>query len=192
MARFNAYRITDYSEFDNFECGLAEMDNFIHSPYGLRLSIENHYCKCFGVRDEFNVTVAIFALAFDSVTLDSDSTDDLFSGVMSAIPNISLEYTENFKSKTHHPALEIVYLAVHKDYRGNDIGESIVEGIVNVARNQKIAGCEFITVDAFHNKEYSAVGFYSKCQFYILDLTPRKDTTRMFRMLYPKEAEWQD
>lgn len=189
MARFNAYRITDYSEFDNFECGLEEMDSFIHSAHGLRMSIENHYCICFGVKDEYDTTVAIFALAFDSVTLDSDSTDDLFSGIMSAIPNISLEYTENFKAKNHHPALEIVYLAVHKDYRGKDIGESVVEGIVNVARNQKIAGCEFITVDAFHNKEYSAVGFYSKCQFYTLDLTPRKDTTRMYRMLYPKETE---
>ena len=189
MAGLNAFKITDYSELDNFECGLEEMDNFICSKDGLRMSVENHYCKCFGVKDDHGMTVAIFALAFDSVTLDSDSTDDLFSGVMSAVPNISKEYTDNFKAKNHHPALEIAYLAVHKDCRGRGIGESVIEGIVNIAQRQEIAGCEFVTVDAYHNKGYSAVGFYSKCRFYTLDLTPRKDTTRMFRMLYPKEGE---
>ena len=171
---------------DSFECGLEEMDKFIHDPSGLRMSVDNHYCKCFGVKDEHDVTVAIFALAFDSVELDSDSLDDLFSGVMSAVPNISPEYSDNFKSKSHHPALEIAYLAVRKDYRGQHIGEIVVKGIVNIAQRQEIAGCEFLTVDAFHNKTYSAVGFYTKCQFYTLDLTPGINTTRMFRMLYPK------
>ena len=127
MARLNAFKITDFSELDGFECGLKEMDSFIHSESGLRMSIENHYCKCFEVKDEHDMTVAVFALAFDSVTLDSDSTEDLFSGVMSAVPNISIEYTDNFKTKNHHPALEIVYLAVHKDCRGKGIGESVID-----------------------------------------------------------------
>lgn len=189
MARINAYRLTDYSELDNFECGLEEMDNFIHSPSGLKMSIENHYCICFGVKNEHDSIVAIFALSFDSVSLDADNLEDLFSGVLSSIPNVSPEYADNFKTKSHHPALEIAYLAVHKDHQGKKIGEAVVEGIVNVARNQNIAGCEFITVDAFHNKEYSAIGFYSKCQFYTLDFTPAKNTTRMFRLLYPKEDD---
>lgn len=186
MARFNAYRITDYSELDSFECGLKEMDIFIHSTVGLRMSIENHYCKCFGVKNEENITVGIFALSFDSISLDNEDLDDLFSGVMVSIPNILPDYIECFKSKRHHPALEIVYLAVHKDYQKQKIGETIVEGIVNIARKQNIAGCEFITVEAFHNNQYSAVGFYTKCQFYILDLSTG-NTTRMYRMLYPKE-----
>lgn len=189
MAKYNAFPVKDFSELEDFYCGQKDMDEFIHSPSGLVMSVENHYCKCFSVKGEDNSLVAIFALSFDAVTLDSDSLDDLFSGIMSAVPNINIEYMDNFKSKNHHPALEITYLAVRKEYRGNKIGEMIIEGIVNVAKKQNIAGCEFLTVDAFHNKEYSAVGFYSRCQFYTLDLTPRKDTTRMFRMLYPKSGE---
>ena len=47
-------------------------------------------------------------------------------------------------------------------------------------------GCEFITVEAYKTKDYSAVGFYNRCNF-----TPAeqplgyKDTLRMYKVLHP-------
>ncbi len=36
--------------FDEFACGVPEMDNFIHE--GLELSISNHYCNAYAVRHD--------------------------------------------------------------------------------------------------------------------------------------------
>jgi GNAT superfamily N-acetyltransferase len=180
-------RLEDYSLLKDFYCGVTEMDNFIHRSNGLMLSVKNHYCKAFMVKDD-DALVAIFALSFDSVTLDLDNKEDLFEGYLSKIPDIDEEYTNNFKSKLHHPALEITYLAVAQQYRGQGYGRKIIERIAMAARNQKLAGCEFLTVDAYFNDEYRASPFYTKCQFNQLDLTPNsKDTIRMYRMLYAKQ-----
>lgn len=42
------------------------------------------------------------------------------------------------------------------------IGAALIEEISKVAREQKIGGCIFLTVRAWHTTEYSAVGFYEK------------------------------
>lgn len=178
----------DIHELNDFYCGITEMDDFFHNSNGFSMSIDNHYCKAFVVRDESNDVVAVFALNFDAITFDSDNFDDIFSGALGNTPDIDYEYQENFKSKTHHPALEITYLAVRKDKQKNGIGEYLVEKIASAAQRQALAGCEFLTVSAYHNNKYSAVNFYSKCLFSTLDITrDAPNTTRMFRMLYPKQ-----
>ena len=192
-SRVGVLKITPYKdikELEDFYCGVAEMDNFIHHSDGFTLSINNHYCKAFIVRDSSDEVIAVFALNFDAVQFDEDNLDDMFSGVLSSTPDISYEYRDVFMSKSHHPALEITYLAVKKGRRTKGIGKVIVDKIASAAQKQILAGCEFLTVSAYHNKEYSAVGFYSKCQFNTLDIRhDSHNTTRMFRMLYPKEGE---
>ena len=185
-------RISPYTgiqELNNFYCGITEMDNFFHNSEGFLMSIDNHYCKAFIVRDKSDDVIAVFALNFDAISFDSDNFDDIFSGTLGSTPDIDYEYQENFKSKTHHPALEITYLAVREDKQKQGIGEYLVEKIASAAQLQALAGCEFLTVSAYHNKEYSAVNFYSKCLFSTLDITrDAPNTTRMFRMLYPKQV----
>lgn len=175
-------------DLEDFYCGITDMDNFFHSSTGFDMSIRNHYCKAFIVRNTNNEVIAVFALNFDSILFDEDNLDDMFSGALSTTPNMDYEYKENFMSKSHHPALEITYLAVRKDKRNSGTGKFLIEKIASAAQRQLLAGCEFLTVSAYHNKEYSAVNFYSKCMFNTLDI--RRDnpsTTRMFRILYPKE-----
>lgn len=184
--------IKDIKELDNFYCGVTEMDDFIHHSNGFILSIVNHYCKAFIVRDGRNEVIAVFALNFDAIQFDEDNLDDMFSGALSSTPNIDYEYRDVFMSKSHHPALEITYLAVKKEWRDRGIGKDLVDRIASAAQKQLLAGCEFLTVSAYHNKKYSAVKFYSKCQFNTLDISrDTPSTTRMFRMLYPKETEEQ-
>lgn len=68
------------------------------------------------------------------------------------------------------------------------LGHIIVEAIVEKAQNQDLAGCQFLTVEALHTKDYSAVGFYERCGFSPCDYpNPNKDTLRMFRTLYPEQ-----
>ena len=120
--------LSDFEELINFYTGKDKMDDFLHNH--LQDCEESHYCKTFCVRLKANNTiVAIFALAFDSVDIDSD----------------------------------------------------------DFARNQRYAGCVFLTVRAWHTSDYSAVGFYEKNQFAKLTPVPQMDVWPMYKTIWPEE-----
>ena len=76
---FKVERLSDFSVLDSFECGVAQMDNFIHG--NLKFCDANHYCSTFVVRDIINDTIAaLFSLSFDSVNLNPDDFEDLSVG----------------------------------------------------------------------------------------------------------------
>lgn len=179
-------KITDFHCLETFCSGVEAMDKFIQGDF--RMSVENHYCSAYGVwyKDEL---VAIYALSFDSLDLDSDDKEELETGMSSTgMPDIDWNYKETFYAKPRYPALDIAYLAVRKEYRGNRVGQSIVELIAERARTQSFAGCQFLTVEALATNEYSAVGFYQRCGFTANEVRkPYKDTLRMFRTLYAEE-----
>ena len=52
---FKVERLSDFSVLDSFECGVAQMDNFIHG--NLKYCDANHYCSTFVVRDIINMDV---------------------------------------------------------------------------------------------------------------------------------------
>ena len=138
--------------------------------------------------------VAVYALSFDSLDLDSDDKDELETGISSTgTPNIDLNYKDTFYAKPRYPALDIAYLAVRQEYRNNKVGQSIIEMIADRARTQSFAGCQFLTVEALATKEYSAVGFYERCGFSANEVKkPYKDTLRMYMTLYAKEDTWEE
>lgn len=179
-------RITDFRCLDGFCSGVVAMDKFIQGDF--RMSVENHYCSAYGVwyKEEL---LAIYALSFDSLDLDSDDKEELQAGISSTgTPVVDWNYKDTFYSKPRYPALDIAYLAVKEEYRGNGVGHSIVEMIMERAREQSFAGCQFLTVEALATKEYSAVGFYRRCGFTPNEVRkPYKDTLRMFRTLYANE-----
>lgn len=177
----------EYSWLQKFYCGIPTMDNFIHS--GLELCVSNHYCSLFQVINKDNdETIALFSLAFDSLTLDNDDKEEVLSGAsMTPQPLISPEYEETFLNKTSYPAIEITYLAVSQSYRKVGIGTRIIEAILSAIRKQKLAGCQFVTVEALFDTNYSAISFYYKCLFTPCELpNPNKGTLRMFKTLYPQ------
>lgn len=182
MEHLDIRPLDDLDVLSDFNCGVEKMDTFIHS--GLRQSVDNSYCKVYGVYNSDNLLVAFFALSFDSLQLDADDADDLQQGWSgTSIPDLSTEYIDTFWSKVRYPAIEIAYLAVAEEHRNKNIGRSLVESIANMARNQKMAGCQFLTVDALATKDYSAVGFYSKCHFAPAEPVPVRDTMRMYYTL---------
>ena len=189
FSNLTSEKITDFHCLETFCSGVEAMDKFIQGDF--RMSVENHYCSAYGVwyKEEL---VAIYALSFDSLDLDSDDKEELETGISSTgTPNVDWNYKETFYAKPRYPALDIAYLAVRKEYRGNKVGQSIVEMIADRARSQTFAGCQFLTVEALATSEYSAVGFYQRCGFTANEVRkPYKDTLRMFRTLYANEEEY--
>lgn len=176
--------LEDISVLSGFHCGIQAMDNFIHD--GLEESIRNHYCNSYSVYLD-STLVAMFALGFDSLELDSDSIDEMVEGISTNKPELSKNYVDTFLSKHHYPALEIAYLAVEQQHRNKGIGQAIVNAIADMAQKQKMASCMFLTVEAYIEKDYSAVPFYNVCGFEPCEYrNPNKETLRMYKTLYPR------
>ena len=184
-------KLTDFHCLDSFFSGVKAMDKFIQCDF--HTSVVNHYCTAYGVWYGEEL-VAIYALSFDSLDLDSDDKEELQTGISSTgAPYIDWNYKDTFYAKPRYPALDIAYLAVQQKFRGKRIGCAIVEQIATDARTQTFAGCQFLTVEALSTNEYSAVGFYKKCGFTANEIRkPYKDTLRMFRTLYVNEEDYVD
>jgi GNAT superfamily N-acetyltransferase len=178
--------LEDFHCLNTFSSGIEAMDTFIRSDF--RLSVENHYCSAYIVKHQEDI-VAVFALSFDSLDLDTDDKEELQTGMSSTgSPDIDWNYKDTFYAKPRYPALDIAYLAVQEQWRGRGVGSLLLDTIAEQARNQSFAGCQFLTVEALATSEYSAVGFYSRCGFTPNELKkPYKDTLRMFRTLYADE-----
>jgi len=178
--------LEDFHCLNTFSSGIEAMDTFIRSDF--RLSVENHYCSAYIVKHQEDI-VAVFALSFDSLDLDTDDKEELQTGMSSTgSPDIDRNYKDTFYAKPRYPALDIAYLAVQEQWRGQGVGSLLLDTIAEQARNQSFAGCQFLTVEALATSEYSAVGFYSRCGFTPNELKkPYKDTLRMFRTLYVDE-----
>lgn len=180
----------NFQELKDFYCGIGVMDNFIHGNF--HSSVENHYCRAYLlINKETGEVVALFALNFDSLDLNSEDKEELRDGFSSTgVPNVTLDYSDAFYAKPRYPALEITYLAVSKKWRGKHIGQALVEEIADRARSQTFAGCQFLTVEALMTDEYKAAEFYSKCGFTLAEIKkPYKDTVRMFMTLYARQFD---
>lgn len=179
--------ITDTSILSIFSCGIEEMDDFVHN--NLQKSIDGHFCKAYVVYnyvDSDKEVVAFFALNFDSLEVDNDKQYDILYPPIGSYADpidIAIEYEELFMDKTSFPALEISFLAVKQEYQHLSIGASIIEIVKEKARTQAIAGCQFITVMAYDTPKYSAVPFYEKQHFQIIE-GGGPNTKRMYSPLY--------
>lgn len=186
MERLTINHLRSIGELKDFRCGVPKMDAFIQDG-GLAESIKNSYCQAYSVRNVENTIVAFFALSFDSLQLDVDDVEDLQNGWSdTSTPKPTAEYFDTFWAKVHYPALEIAYLAVSEAYQHKHIGTQLLQAIVDMARSQKFAGCQFLTVGAYHSCEYSAIPFYSKNHFAKTSPVPIHDTLRMYHNLLTK------
>lgn len=179
--------LRDFKVLDTFCSGVESMDSFIRGDF--RLSVENHFCQAYSVTLGQEL-VAVFALSFDSLDLDSDDKEELQTGIsMTGTPDVDWNYEETFYAKPRYPALDIAYLAVQQKWRGKRIGDFLIKQIKDLARRQMLAGCQFLTVEALATREYSAVGFYERCGFTANEVKkPYKDTLRMYMTLFEKES----
>lgn len=173
-------RIDDASVLSNFYCGIQDMDDFIHEK--LQGYLNRTGCEAYTIKLGDDI-VAMLSLGEDILCLDDDDKDDMRSGFIPK-PNVALE-DQDYLSEKEFPAVEITYLAVDRKWRGQGIGEYIISQVEKKVQRDH-PEYEFITVEAYKTAGYSAVGFYSHCDF-----TPAeppmgyKDTLRMYKVLHP-------
>lgn len=181
-----AYKIellSDFKLLSDFNCGVKPMDDFIHSD--LEIYTKNHYCSTYCVKASSGKVAALFALSFDSIILDPDDFEDINIGASETDrPKVDEQTRSDFENKYVYPALEIAYLAVDSQYQKMHLGSAIIEEIVKYAKTQTLAGCIFLTVKAYHTKEYSAFSFYEKCRFARLTAIPKGEVWPMFKTLW--------
>ena len=182
--RLRFERVEDASVLSEFNCGLDVMDRFIHS--GLQWCIDYHYCVVYAVKDSEEI-VGVVALGCDKLELDSSDKEELQMGFFPK-PDIDFNYQDTFWAKSSYPAIEITYLAVREDKRRYGIGEYIIEAVAQRALDSRfnMAGCQFLTVEAYNRGNASAVGFYSRCDFIAAEEpNPNKETLRMYKTILP-------
>ena len=188
IPEFIIERADDISALSDFTCGLKSMDAFIHdTEKGLNLYVKLGLTKLWIVRDSHTI-IALFALSKGALRLSTSDRSTLEAQV------ISIEETI-FDTKETYPSIEIDYLAVREGYRKKHIGSFIVNAIAQRAARDDLSATMFLTVEAIDTTEYSAVGFYYKCDFKdsehglvrnqnMLINGNRSCTKRMYRPLY--------
>lgn len=174
----------EYESLKTFESGNARMDDFIHDY--LSACSRSHFCITYYVRlKPKGEVIALFSLSNDSVDLNEDDFDDMRIGAAGTeLPIIEANFRERFEQKCTYPSLEITYLAVSKKYQNLRIGSTLIDFIANIARNQKVSGCVFLTVNALHTANYSAVSFYEKNHFAKLTPVSQLDVWPMYKTLW--------
>ena len=174
----------EYESLKSFESGNQQMDDFIHDY--LSVCSRNHFCITYYVRlKPKGDVIALFSLSNDSVDLSEDDFYDMRIGVAGTeLPLVEYTFRERFEQKCTYPSLEITYLAVNKNYQNMKIGSTLIDFIANIARNQKVSGCIFLTVNALHTAAYSAVSFYEKNHFAKLTPVPQFDVWPMYKTLW--------
>ena len=174
-------RIDDVSVLSNFFCGVNVMDEFIHADVnGLQSYIDKYdKTKTYLAKIKEEI-VAFFSILESEIILDADSKDDMKSRI-SHKPERAFNYPE-YLDEEKYPAIEIVYLAVEKSKRNQGIGRAIIMAIAKIAENI-LDDCDFLTVDAYHTKEYSAVGFYSNLGFDKKTVIPYADIWPMYYVI---------
>ena len=174
----------EYESLKSFESGNQQMDDFIHDY--LSACSRNHFCMTYYVRlKPKGDVIALFSLSNDSVDLSEDDFYDMRIGAAGTeLPLVGYTFRERFEQKCTYPSLEITYLAVNKNYQNMKIGSTLIDFIANIARNQKVSGCIFLTVNALHTAAYSAVSFYEKNHFAKLTPVPQFDVWPMYKTLW--------
>ena len=140
-----------------FSCGVREIDLLIHKK-------EN------GLRSFVELNPCEFYIVYD------DERIPVATFVISRRTITMDEAPED--------SIEIDFLAVKKEYRKQRIGTILLQEAEERARNSDY---NFLTVGAFKNKRYSAVGFYEKCGF-ILNGKQEGNAVPMIKYLEPNRG----
>lgn len=172
MLRFSEESSADI--LNGFECGIQVMDAFIHDNLGSFLKADHRFKLTVVTDDELGI-VAMFVIS-SGIFVDND---DAFHDIPYGKPWSYIGEDSQILSGTMYPSLEIDYLAVRKDLRESGYGSRIIEELSSMAKSKNYY---FLTVDAYHTKEYSAIPFYEKQGFFALqEYSDQYDTLRMAR-----------
>lgn len=138
----------------NFSCGIDELDNYL-KQYANQ-DIKKRLAVCYVIADKDNDVIGYYTLSSNSIGL-SDIPEDLSK---------SLKYEEI-------PVIIIGRLAVHHDYQGNKLGQTLlIDALKRIVEISALVGNHAVIVDPIND---NADKFYAKLGFVRL-----KSSRRMF------------
>ena len=168
-------RIDSADILKSFNCGIHNMDIFIHSSLDSLIQQNKKY-SLFIVEDD-EVIVGMYVISTGHL-VDSDG---VFHEIPEGEPWIYLGKELQVQDAQRYETQEIDYLAVREDLLKTGIGTAIIRKLSQDAMEK---GYYFLTVDAYHDSQYSAIPFYEKMGFFALEeYSEEKNTLRMAKVL---------
>ena len=167
LSSFEFIRLIHDYAIKDFDCNDGDLNDFLLNDSCPQLG------QLFSVTyllEKDDKTAAFFTLVNDKIKLeDSESRTFWRKKVGKKIPHN--------KQRKDYPAVKIGRLAVHNDFKGNDIGTAILDYIKIWFIEKNKTGCRFVTVDAYAK----SLGFYEKNGFnYLTTKDEKKDTRLMY------------
>lgn len=164
---------SDAKILQDFTCGIDAMDEFIHGDLSTFLNNDPSYQFYVAREQESGEIVAMYVIS-NGIFIDNNKEFNYLPfGQRWGYLDDELELREG----TMYPTLEIDYLAVREGFRKQGYGREVISELTRTATNK---GLYFLTVEAYHDEEYSAIPFYEKTGFFPLqELSPESNTLRM-------------
>lgn len=158
------YKAGNPSEFEQFDCGDEDLNDFVHNDADLHRKelIAETYAFRFKIKELTTAPVSFVSLSNDSIHLKT-------SRQKKKIPH-KLRYSQL-------PAVKIARLGVHKDLQGKRIGTLLLDLIKEIFTTNNRTGCRFLTVDAYNQER--TISFYQRNDFDFLDPDDSSEKTRI-------------
>jgi GNAT superfamily N-acetyltransferase len=164
---FRTLRLSPDYRIKNFDCGNAEINDFLHND---SFDYLNRRLSVTYVVETDDDTVAFFSLSNDKIAQD-ESSNGTWRKIKQLFPHR--------KHRRDYPAVKIGRLGVSTKYACQGIGTEILGFVKKMFITNNRTGCCFVTVDAYQESE----GFYTKNGFRRLNPTEKvkgDDTILMF------------
>ncbi|MBR1800443.1 MAG: GNAT family N-acetyltransferase [Bacteroidaceae bacterium] len=167
LDHFSIYKLSEGETVESFDCGDADLNDFILSDAPLYLHEKLAVTYTVLEKTNGNKVVAFFSLSNDRISIsdfDSKTKYNRFS-----------RRFNNHKRLKSYPAAKIGRLAVEVSTRGGNLGSYLLTFIKRYFTADNKTGCRFLTVDAYA----AAIPFYLKNGFVPLNEEDEGDSTRL-------------
>ncbi len=163
----NLQILSEQVDLHSFNCGDEDLNDFlINNAYQSMM----HRMSLTYILKENEQVVAYFSLLFDKISKEDTRNTTSFIEFKSN-KGLIME-GKDFKS---YPSLKVGRLGVNISCQKRQVGHLILDYIKRLTLTQQLAGCRFITVDAYR----TAFTFYEKNGFEYLTLKDVNDHTRL-------------
>jgi ribosomal protein S18 acetylase RimI-like enzyme len=155
-------RATNLAALHLFICGQEVVDKIIHEELPDLLGQHDlYYVKANGE------VVALFCIQKDPHNLFfSDEVKEKMKAGTKPKPKSVSGDDDEFWDKFFCESIELSLLAVKEEHRGYHIGSFIIETVLDILSHDPEKKQDFLIVRALNLDNYSAIPFYSKCDFY--------------------------
>ena len=172
-------RLTDSYPIKPFDCGVADLNDFLFSDAKTYLRYLSAITYLFENKDK---TIAYYSLQNDLLHINPYTDKEFDREISDTILDKDYSFLLELKDFSTYPAAKIGRFAVDAEFQRSGFGTQILRLIIMSFLSNNKTGCQFITVDALNNVE--TLHFYEKNGFsYVTLLDYNKPSRQMYKNL---------